>query len=345
MPSNASRPKISHEQDINNVVGASIFFAYIVAALALTTFLTWDLIVAHRRWNTCSPSRRGNGQNHARELDRKIKTATSLAVLSFTTLSYHMLHFLIRSHQQWTLRQEPIFSNIVTTDSVFSTMTNLRIWEWAKGSTLFEDFARVICCDPRRFWWTHLVLLYSFGWNLYMSVKGTRLQIPHLWAYLLLDQILPVSFTQNLFVVATALQVQPSSPSQNWQAPGSKTQAIITLAYLASLTAARFSVDIPYFLPNLVVSRLLLFAPFLLLRPALQARNPQQTEIVVSMWSKYRHSILALVIGGIVMQIVHTAMILPVVTPLAAVNDDPATSALSYDFLLGLFSLILCNVV
>ena len=51
-------------------------------------------------------------------------------------------------------------------------IANLHIWAWAKESTLFEDFARIICGEDRRFWWTHLVLSYSFAWNLYMSVEG-----------------------------------------------------------------------------------------------------------------------------------------------------------------------------
>lgn len=179
MSLNPPRVKISNEDAIDNVVGATIFFAYIAAALALSGFLTWDLVLANKRRYTHSVQHE-KGQSHARNTDRKIRTASSLAVFSFATLSYHMLNFLIRSHHQWTLRHEPFPSDVREAHRDFRFMEDimkLRIWEWAKGSTLFEDFARVICTDPQHFWWTHLVLLYSFCWNSYMSVKGQSNQL------------------------------------------------------------------------------------------------------------------------------------------------------------------------
>jgi hypothetical protein len=85
-----------------------------------------------------------------------------------------------------------------------------------------------------------------------LFVSGTRLQVPHLWAYFLLDQILPVSFTQNLFRLATILHVQPSQ-DRNWKPAGSKAQTMIPLAYLASLTTSTFQVDTPWSLPILFI--------------------------------------------------------------------------------------------
>lgn len=119
---------------------------------------------------------------------------------------------------------------------------------------------------------------------------------------------------------------------------------MVPLVYLASLTAARFSVDTPWFLPNLIISRGLLFAPFLLLRP-IQIRKSQGKEILDNMRSNYRHSILVMLFGGIAMQIAHTTTILPVLAPMAAISNDPAISALSYDFLFGVFSLFLCKAI
>lgn len=46
-------------------------------------------------------------------------------------------------------------------------------------------------------------------------LPGRRLGIPHLWAYALIAQILPVSFAMNLFFVAV-LVCYPNSPSSGW---------------------------------------------------------------------------------------------------------------------------------
>lgn len=98
---------------------------------------------------------------------------------------------------------------------------------------------------------------------------------------------------------------------------------------------------------TLLISRTLLLAPFLLLRPTPQPPQPmklQRNGLLMEIWFKYHHSILVVVVGGIVMQIVHTLAILPALVPVAAINNHPATSALSYDFLLGVLSLCLCNM-
>lgn len=160
-----------------NVLGATIFFAYIAAALLLTGFLIWNLMLTYQRRATSNPPRLNRHGSIHEDPDRKIKAAATMAGLSFATLSYHMLQFLIQSHRRWKSSKDPLFSETYNTShSAFfgslEDIKSLRIWEWAKESALFEDFGRAICGDSQRFWWTHLVLLYSFGWNLYMSVEG-----------------------------------------------------------------------------------------------------------------------------------------------------------------------------
>jgi hypothetical protein len=136
--------------------------------------LTWDLVSAYKKRNT-SNLRHEKGQDHLQDSDKEIKTVCALAVLSFATLSYHMLHFLIQSYRRWSLRKQVPFPKGVSSHGAFRSLeiiTRIHVWQWAKESTLFDDFARVLGGEPRRFWWTHLVLVYSLGWNLYMSVEG-----------------------------------------------------------------------------------------------------------------------------------------------------------------------------
>ncbi|KEF59644.1 uncharacterized protein A1O9_04490, partial [Exophiala aquamarina CBS 119918] len=150
------------------ILGATIFFAYIAAALLLTGFLTWDLAITYRIRRKSSHPLHGNGSEYQVQSKLqgsnsvKIRTGGVLAAFSFATLSYHMLHFLTQSHRRWWNLKQGLWS----VEDV--GLTHPHIWQWTKESALFEDFAQAIRGEPHRFWWTHLVLVYSFAWNLFM---------------------------------------------------------------------------------------------------------------------------------------------------------------------------------
>ena len=150
-----------------NVVGAVVFFSYIAAALGLTGLIVSDLFKAYAAFS----------ESKANTIHRSnlILAFTSFAAISFAALSYHMLNFLVYSYITWAER-----ANISLPQTLFgalSGLTNgelspLNIWAWAKSSTLFKDFAEVICNDPVRFWWTQQALLLSIGWNTFMAIEG-----------------------------------------------------------------------------------------------------------------------------------------------------------------------------
>ena len=75
-----------------NTFGAIVFFSYIVAALLLTGIIISDL---YPRYKTHLQTR--NGQSSFR-----LRTTIFLALLSFASLSYHMLHFLTVSYFKWS---------------------------------------------------------------------------------------------------------------------------------------------------------------------------------------------------------------------------------------------------
>lgn len=161
-----------------NTVGAVIFFCYIIAALVLTGLILEDLRQAHLNKYYIQRRRpRDNNRPASRENGFKISIISSLAVLSFSVLSYNMLNFLVQSHQYWARRETAAsMQRHSTTGTYLVYLKNILtadIWRWAVSSHLFQDFGEALCCEPGRSWWTQLVLLYSFGWNLYMSIQGT----------------------------------------------------------------------------------------------------------------------------------------------------------------------------
>ena len=85
-----------------------------------------------------------------------------------------MFNVLIYSYAQWAADR-----NIALPGTFIAALKGLtnesfssNIWTWAKSTTLFQDFAEVICNDPVRFWWTQQALLLSIGWNTFMAIEG-----------------------------------------------------------------------------------------------------------------------------------------------------------------------------
>lgn len=154
------------EEENKNTLGAIIFFTYIIAALVLTCVLLNDLNLPSasstrpRRHASQSTKRRQHGATNQESTRPWLFAA--LSATSFAALSYHMLNFLLESYRVWS-----------TTKLMDFKVRPRHIWTWSTESRLFREFGEVICNDPRRFWWTRSALVYSFGWNLYMSIEGT----------------------------------------------------------------------------------------------------------------------------------------------------------------------------
>lgn len=137
-----------------NVLGALTFTLYVLSALVLTTYISISLL---RTYNTVSLS----SVQHAR-----IQLFATLATISFATLSYHMLHFLINSYRAWALQQpHPI-----------TLPRGGNVWQWLKDSTLFEDFAHEALGSQARSWWTVNALCASIHWAVSMSIDGECLR-------------------------------------------------------------------------------------------------------------------------------------------------------------------------
>jgi hypothetical protein len=175
-------------QKDNNVLGAIVFFSYIAAALALTGLVTSDLQKAFTAWS----SRSRRSRIHDRDRSVRVSLFAALSTLSFAVLSYRMLDFLIQSYQSWSsISSSPAVLRPAPPRRTFEpfraaipwpprtqtqTLTWTSIWTWSISSNLFQDFGEVICNDPQRFWWTQFALIYSFGWNMYMSIQGKQQQ-------------------------------------------------------------------------------------------------------------------------------------------------------------------------
>ncbi|GAA6022399.1 hypothetical protein JCM11491_001578 [Sporobolomyces phaffii] len=140
--------------------------------------------------------------------------------------------------------------------------------EWLTDVSLFHEAWHYVCATAARYWWSEQLMYWTTGpLAILMSVEGRRRGVKLLWVYMLLGQIVAVSFAQSLFFAALALvpRVAPRAPSggrplgppagQTWQL----LAAVVLGAIGTTLVPAR--VETGEFLPLLVAIHVVAVVP------------------------------------------------------------------------------------
>ncbi|KAH7069749.1 hypothetical protein BKA63DRAFT_476707 [Paraphoma chrysanthemicola] len=275
MPPNIYDQLVEYSAPPNNYIGTAIFLSYIVLALYATLSIASSLYtqytaVFHTAKSTPPPtssaeSKHVQAANAARR--RHIKIYTFLASLSFAALSYHMLSFLITHHVIWTGKSKPAWSS--------GALDLQLLQQWMLSSTLFGDFARDLVREPQGMVWTQLAILETWGWGLWIGWKARQHILPTstLRTFILLSQILPISFTATLFIVHLHLHIARQSQAltsatipPRYPTPSHKPYASPLLPTLL-LNLALLSLPSLYphtiFIPLVLFSRLILLLPYI----------------------------------------------------------------------------------
>lgn len=132
-------------EDQPNLLGATIFWLYIVLALIFTFFAIESIL---------------KSSNPARH--KHVATFSIIAAISFSTLSFNMLHVLIDSYSTWSERQV-----------VPLALSPSSVWQWSITSTLFRNFGEAIVLDDARFLWTQSALMATMSVSFFMGIEGT----------------------------------------------------------------------------------------------------------------------------------------------------------------------------
>lgn len=158
--------------DTYNVSGAVIFWLYIVFALLLTG------LVIHTIYTIPTPTKRQDEDNQSRDDRVAIYVFMTLALISFTVLSYNMLRVLIQSYHEWAqIRGIAVPKSIYGVDSLLgSRRTSLNLWQWSTTSTLFQDFAQALVGSEQRWTWAMWALWITF---VNMHYIGSRGELPY----------------------------------------------------------------------------------------------------------------------------------------------------------------------
>lgn len=166
---------------ISDLRPLAILAGYLLLCLSLTALILRSL-----------PLRRGH---------RLLPIFAILAVASLCTTWYYMIRFFQHSYISWGSAQSPS-SGAVTLGSI-----NL----WLSDVPLFRVAWETVVNSPTRWFWSQQIFLATVGWSMLLAHEGRARNVPHLWAYMLLGQVVAISFAMNLFFIAMLLH--PRSPS------------------------------------------------------------------------------------------------------------------------------------
>lgn len=166
---------------------------------------------------------------------------------------------------------------------------------------------------------------------------GVRFNIPHLWAYFLLGQILPGSFAQNLFFTAILLSPKPSVSAVS-QTLAKRDQALLVILFYTTLMEAPKAVQTPLQMPTLLATRALLVSPYFILRSVKSVERQAHSQ---RWYGTFKYSACLVISGLILFLPIQTWRVQSHVSIIQAICDSRAVSALAYDYVLGVGSFVL----
>jgi hypothetical protein len=150
----------------NSFIGATIFLSYIVFALYATCSIAYSLYTQYTAiYCPQKPNKDARLDAAKTARARHIKIYAFLASISFATLSYHMLFFLITHYLDWTGDKH----------RDLSAVTGTKLKSWMLQSTLFQDFARELVQSKGNAVVTQLAILGTWYWNIWMAGKGKHI--------------------------------------------------------------------------------------------------------------------------------------------------------------------------
>ncbi|KAF2493289.1 hypothetical protein BU16DRAFT_619630 [Lophium mytilinum] len=234
----------------SNARPIGIFSSYMLLCVSLTILILRSLYKSSQRLSSpqkATPDQFGRTQ--------RVVLFAALATISLGTTWYYMFSFFSHSYRHWlSIQPIPLLQD-----------AELELGAWLKDTKLFKEAWGTALETPERFWWTQQIFFFTSIWSVFQGQQGFSRRIPHLWAYMLLGQVVAISFATNLFFVAVSLNPVSTgggSPRnrERWTPPLS-VLLIPLLATFVSTGLIPSSVSKPYFMYILLLPHFALFVP------------------------------------------------------------------------------------
>ena len=198
-----------------------IFGGYLSTCTLLTALIIGDLCKQYRTWENQQKTK----GHFRRPGTRTVRIFGACATICLSITWYYMISFFALSYQVWAVQN---VVNVPETPwhlgEVAPWVRSLQLGSWLKDVQLFRDAWEVAMETPGRLFWSQPIFFVTTAWSFYIGYQGKTmvmfgmyssnvlaariLHIRHAWAYMLLGQIVAISFAQSLFFVAIVLYSQ-----------------------------------------------------------------------------------------------------------------------------------------
>ncbi|CAD6579066.1 MAG: hypothetical protein CYPHOPRED_000792 [Cyphobasidiales sp. Tagirdzhanova-0007] len=276
-----------------------------------------------------------------------------IALSALLTTWYYMFRFLHRSYQDAKM--------LAVAPADYDT-TN-----WLEETSLFKQAWEYVCATSERWWFSSQLCTFTTGvWTVFLFAEGTPLHLtsrrPDLrktaWEYMILGQIVAISFSSSLFLALLASPIpsstfSPPSPGKSPSVaacPPSRLLYITVILSLLTVYYIPFSVGTSNFLLNLLVMHAIILFPLFQLAASRTASSSHGSTLADSQLDSqsstpgsscdknYKMLYLA---SAVISLIYHLSIFLPLleaqgIRKLAyllwnTLNDYPAQSSISWD--------------
>ncbi|KAK2038740.1 hypothetical protein LZ31DRAFT_588169 [Colletotrichum somersetense] len=251
---------------VSNVRPLAIFTGYMLLAAALT-LKSVAIICGQKRRRVPPPPKNGTFAAAVGSPSPQIIFGFGfLAVFSLATTWYHMFRFFEWSYTQWAMVHA--FHENVTAPG--SDEKGLRLSEWLRNTSLFKQaWVSTLETGPRA-WWSLQIFGFCANWSVLLAAQAKKRDIPHAWIFMLLGQVVAISFASNLSFLAILCspvndRKQHGKRSAQDASPSSlvSLHTIILVVTLLLATSVPTAIGKPGFLALLLGPHLLAFAPLL----------------------------------------------------------------------------------
>ncbi|KAH9862605.1 hypothetical protein IAQ61_010023 [Plenodomus lingam] len=170
-----------------------IFFGYLAACFGVAVFIILRLLkrayVLQKSTTAHLPPR------------KHVWLFGLLSVGSLVTTWTHMVHYFKISYDTWLMWR-----------SYYELDPHQMHWGlWLQETSLFREAWETVIVGNARYWWSHQIFFFALALGLYLEQKGVPRGIRYTWAFMLLGQIVAISFATNLFFL-TLLLSPPAPP-------------------------------------------------------------------------------------------------------------------------------------
>lgn len=179
----------------SNTRAYAIFFSYLGACIGLTAFIIQRLF---KNFTVLSKSKTAQPPPK-----KYVYLFVLLAIGSLGTTWYHMLLFFRWSYRTWLMWRQH-----------YQLTTEMTHWGlWLSETSLFKEAWEAVLVGFARYWWSNQIFFFALALGLDLERKGIRRNIKHTWVFMLLGQIVAISFATNLFIIAQLLSPPPVVPT------------------------------------------------------------------------------------------------------------------------------------